>query len=185
MKINEAVKIIMRDMCGYNDCSFAEAFLCAAYSSAEDLEKEGVILDTEVMRKAVSSIISKNADVTQALVHARLQSAGEAKQLAMINGFDLIPVIHSACSLCETPINNFSVALAVVNTDFEAPKFGEAIDWILTTGHDVPKEVREEMIKTVDCALASMGVKPQIGKKGEVFYEANDITAALSSNTLH
>lgn len=185
MKINEAVLIILRDMCGYNDSAFAEAFLCAAYSTDEELEKQGVMLDTSIMRNTISSLISKHADVTQALVHARLQSAGEAKQLALINGFELIPLIHASCSLCETPIGSFGVALAVVNSDCEAPKFGEAIDWLLTTGHDVPEEIRKEMMETVDQAFASIGVESRQGKKGEVFYETDTITSALSGNTLH
>ncbi|AGG58053.1 hypothetical protein VPAG_00017 [Vibrio phage douglas 12A4] len=185
MNLKEAVEIIIRDMCGFNDHKFAEAFMMVAYSKPEDVGMHGVDINLESMKSSVASIISKEADITQSLVMARCQSAGEAKQIALLNNVDLIPYIHQSCSLCETPVNNYGLAMFIISIGPEAPKFSESIDWIIEVGKDVPEEVRQSLVMSIDEQFEALGVNVELGSDGEPLYDDKEIINALDTHTIH
>ena len=185
MELSKAVGIIVRDMCGFNDHEFADAFMTVAFSNSIDVGMHGVDINIESMRSSVASIISKEADITQSLVLARCQSAGEAKQIALLNDVELLPYIHQSCSLCETPVNNYGLAMFIISVGPEAPKFSESIDWILEVGKDVPEEVREALTMSIDEQFAALGVDVGVDCDGNPTYNDNDIIKALDTNTIH
>lgn len=185
MKLSDAVELIVRDMCGWNDSRFADAYLCAAHASDEELKLVGLDVNQDVMRSTIASIISTEADITQSLVAARIQSEGEARQIAILNGVNLVPFIHASCSLCEQPVSNVGLAVEIMARGGEAPKFPEAVEWILTTGNDVPDELRAAMNKSIDESIAALGIWVGKDKDGNAIYDEKEIVDALGGTNVN
>jgi len=153
MNLHNAIGILTADMLGVKQDDYHNAYLTVAFASPDEPEIVESAFSPESMLNLLGSVLAKRTGGTKQLIMASVGTPNAVKALALRNYIDLKWVLEKDLMQFNKPIQNVNVALVIFVTGNQAPKFGDAVAYLLSEGQDVPEDMRKEITETFEQAV--------------------------------
>ncbi|WJT09257.1 hypothetical protein [Vibrio harveyi] len=151
MQLNKAIAILNADLLGLRQKEYSNAWLTIAFSD-EDLSDTP--FNQEAMRDILATTLARQTGGTKSVLLSVINSPLDAKAVAARNYIDLKWVLEAFLMQCDKPVNSYDLALVVLAAGPEAPKFNDALGYVMETGTDVPQDVRSQVVEQFNDAVA-------------------------------
>ncbi|WP_274882410.1 hypothetical protein [Vibrio harveyi] len=151
INLDVAISILFADLLGLKQEDYANAWLTVAFS--DDLE-EGCLFNQNTMLDLLASVLSEQTGGTRDVIRSVLHSPMDAKALAARNYIDLKWVLETKLCQWNKEVDNAELALVILASGSESPKFGDSLAYLMETGQDVDPETRAQVLQMFDEAVA-------------------------------
>lgn len=155
MNLANAIAALNADMLGVKQDDYHNAYLAVAFADPTNQVLIESAFNPESMLNLLGSVLEKRTGATKSLIMAAMDSPNGAKSIAAKNFIDLKWVLEKDLMQFDKPIPNANVAVVIYLAGPEAPKFSDALAYLMELGEDVPDLVRKEVTDAFNEALAS------------------------------
>ncbi|HDM8192304.1 TPA: hypothetical protein P0E30_003737 [Vibrio harveyi] len=143
MTLLEAATIVLNDLLGEKHPDFASAYVLVAYTDQAELDALEFQFNADAMRHILASALAERTGATASLVYAGIETKPQFSHFALMNHVAWQPLVEKYVSQCEAEIPSIDVARTILLYP-DCPKFGEACEYIMEIGEDVPGDFREQ-----------------------------------------